>query len=162
MTHNNPSDETPRPTEPLEEARKGDPQEHHPVGVYDSCGSRPRVGEDLFRRGGGLGLPAYQLLGYLDRDETSTAKQLAEETGIHPGSVRSKLRRMAELGMAERDDDGGWRATGFDARSVAEQVGTAGRAAAQQRRLREESRLRDEAVRQWRQWQTDQRKGEGK
>lgn len=124
-------------------------------GVYDPCGSLPRVGHDVYRRGGGLGLSAYRLLGHLDLDETCTAKELAEATGLHPGSARSTLRRMKELGMAERDDDGGWRATRFDPSRVAREVGTAGKAASQRRRLREESRRRDEAVRRWRQIQRE-------
>ncbi len=136
---------------PADGSREDDPQRHPSGGVYEPCGSLPRVGHDLYRRGGGLGLPAYRLLGHLDLDETRTAKELADATGLHPGSARSTLRRMKELGMAERDDDGGWRATRFDASRVAREVGTAGKAASQRRRLREESQQRDEAVRKWKQ-----------
>lgn len=151
MTHNNPREAS----SPTEYSREGDPQRHPFRGVYESCGSPPSVGHDIYRRGGGLGLPAYRLLSHLDPDETSTAKELAEVAGLHPGSVRATLRRMGELGMAIRDDEGGWRATGFEPSRVAQEVGTAGKAAAQRRRLRDESLKRDEAVRRWRQWRTE-------
>ena len=146
MTHNNPDTPNSSKKERVKVTHKNIPL----GGEYERCGPLPSVGHDMFRRGGGLGLGTYRLLRHLDFDETCTAKELAEQTGLSPGSVRTTLRRMAKFGMASRDDEGGWRATLFDPSRVAQEVGTSGKAAAQRRRLREESRQRDEAVRRWR------------
>lgn len=43
-------------------------------------------------------------------DEEQTAAELAEATGLSVGGVRKILARLAALGMATRDADGGWTA----------------------------------------------------
>lgn len=119
--------------------------------MYLSCGSFLRVGEDMFRRGSGLGLPAFLLLrDHLDQDDPRTAKQLAGATGLNVASVRKHLNRLRELELVTRDDDGGWtRALAFDPAEIAQAVGTAGKGRAQTERLRRESLTRQRAVERW-------------
>lgn len=65
-------------------------------------------GHDAFAHGA-LGTGAWRVLAALDSDETCTARDLAERTGFHPGSVRRHLVRLDAAGLVSHDDDGGWR-----------------------------------------------------
>ncbi len=47
----------------------------------------------------------------LDPGEVSTVRSLASVTGLHPGSVRRLLARLAAEGVAASDGDGGWTLT---------------------------------------------------
>jgi hypothetical protein len=109
----------------------------------------PHMGHDLFRAGGGLGVGAYALIRALHPDEGQSAKDLATATGLKPDMVRNKLRRMAEVGMCSRDDDGHWRLLPFDPDRAAALVGTTGKAERQHTRHLAQSAIRWASVETW-------------
>lgn len=92
-------------------------------------------GHDAFACGA-LGPGAWRVLAALEVDEDQTTRELADRCGLHPGSVRRHLQRLARAGLVETTDDGSWRALDLAEQveqstlaTVADEAGTAGRSA---------------------------------
>lgn len=110
------------------------------------CVSVP-IGHDLFRHGGGLGTPAFQILKILDADDPLTIEELMGCTGLARPTLSRVLRRMKSVGLAE-DHEGAWTCLPNSPDALARAIGTEGRGARQRRRHHDErmkrSRMRAE------------------
>jgi predicted transcriptional regulator len=120
------------------------------IGGSESVGTlRVDPGHDGFAHGA-LGTGAWRVLNALDDETVQDARQLAEVLGMHPGSVRRHLQRMASTGLIE-EGEGGWRRAALAEPEttcllelVAERRGTAGRRARRHRAFEvERQRLRE-------------------
>jgi len=93
---------------------------------YDGA-SIPLAGADAFRHRGGLGGTGLQVYLALSQDEATTFTELCSRTNRSPKTVRTRLRQLEELGLASKEDDGGWVALYRDLDQVAFELGTLGK-----------------------------------
>lgn len=110
---------------------------------------RVESGHDGFAHGA-LGVGAWRVLNALDAADGSNAIVLANEIGMHPGSVRRHLHRLQAAGLVVMHDGMWFRVRGDEVEMtyvlelVAEHRGTAGRRARRHRQFElERQRLRE-------------------
>jgi DNA-binding transcriptional ArsR family regulator len=90
-------------------------------------------GHDAFRRGA-LGAKAAQLYEGMSELTFTHPDDIAADLRMAKSTVRAKLAKLAEVGLAERDSAGGWRRQPGDLNEVAAKLGTAGTRDAQRQR----------------------------
>lgn len=110
----------------------------------------PKVGHDLFRRGGGVGYDGHKSLMELARQGPLNAGAIAETVHRRRDAVRRALNTLASVGLVARDPCGTWSITGTHWDEAARQLGTHGKGERQRQRHAREQQMRSEAVEEWR------------
>lgn len=89
------------------------------------------LGHDAFRHGG-LGAGSLIVWACLNDQKPRTARSLRRQLGLSRNAIHTALKRLARHGLAEQTTDG-WLGVNGDLDQVAEELGTSGRGASDER-----------------------------